>query len=123
MMEVERGNKGQNYAKYNEESDVLHTEEAFAQYDQTLNKDSLEEKTVIWGTTLAVDDVMQQIRNFFLNFRLKNDQKAFYPPLLAQIRETQNFLVNIDAAVSPFSFSSKYQIEQHSSIKLLTIEE
>lgn len=69
-------------------------------------------KTVIWGTTIVVDEVIEKLRKFFFTFtteseKKKNEKKkgrkvkekttGFYVPLLAQIRETQDYTLNIDA--------------------------
>ena len=70
-------------------------------HEKEKESDAIEEKTVIWGTTIAVDDVMQRLREFFLQFKLDSN-KAYFPPLISQIRETQNFIFNIDSSVIIF---------------------
>lgn len=58
-----------------------------------------EDQTVIWGTTINVEHVLQEFRRFLAEYRPPTCDGPLYTELLRQIVLTQSYIINIDLKV------------------------
>ncbi|RUS13090.1 hypothetical protein BC937DRAFT_86363 [Endogone sp. FLAS-F59071] len=88
------------------ESGVGAAPQSSTPYEQ--NDDPAEITRVIWGTTINIQEVMTVFKQFIMGFKLQHrkrdtgeditdiDREPFYPKLLNQIKEAEEYNMNLD---------------------------
>ena len=61
------------------------------------SSDNAHSQQMLWGTNIDISDISFRVRNFFMNFRTDNSDDPYYIKLIHEIRETEIFLLTLDA--------------------------